>query len=1015
MNFSQWMQAHRRSLLFVIGLLAAAGALTAFRLPISLFPNVAFPRAVVALDAGDRPAEQMATLVTMPVEEALRRVPNVLDVESKTSRGSAEISVNFDWGTDMAQATLQAQSSISEILGTLPQGTSMQVRRMDPTVFPVLAYSLTSKQQSLSALHDLAQFQMRPLLSSVEGVARVDVTGGATDEFEVAVDPARLAAYKLSLADVSKAIGSSNVLMATGRIEDHYKLYLVIADATITKLDDLRNVVVSANGPTQIRLGDIATVRAGVTPQWMRVTADGQDAVLVNIYQQPGANSVAMAKAIRAKLSTFQAQMPPGVRLANWYDQSELVTAAATSVRDAIMIGVVLAALTLFVFLRNWKITAIAVALVPVVMAATILLLDVFGMGFNIMTLSGMAAAVGLVIDDAIVMIEHIVRRMREGGANAFHGRVMAAALEFTRPLAGSSGATLIIFVPLAFLSGVTGAFFKALSITMASALFISFMVTWLAVPILCDRWLKPKDAEEHTESRLAIWMNTRYATLIGRVSARPVLVLIGLVPLVVVAAFAFTRVGSGFMPTMDEGGFVLDYHTEPGTSISETDRLMKQVEAIVSANPNVATYSRRTGAGLGGDLNEPNRGDFFVRLKSGKREPIEIVMEEIRSKVETDVPGVSIELAQLMEDLIGDLTAVPQPVQIKIYSDDQTILNSTARKVAEAIGKVQGVVDVNDGINPAGDALELRIRPDAAAAEGMDPQSIAQAVSDMVQGNVATQFQNGPKTVGIRVRVAGALALTDTQLGQLQIRAADGHLFALDRVASRVTVTGQPEVSRDNLKRMVAVTARIDGRDLGSTVADVQKVLATTNLLPTGVYYELGGLFKQQQIAFKGLMTVFGAAVALVFGLLLFLYERFRIALAVLAMPLLATGAVFVGLWVTGIELNISAMMGMTMIIGIVTEVAIFYVSELQGLMRDEEMPLERALIEAGRNRLRPIAMTTIAAILALLPLAFALGQGSAMQQPLAVAIISGLIVQLPLVLLLLPVLLQLLMKPRR
>jgi CzcA family heavy metal efflux pump len=1015
MNFSQWMQAHRRSLLFVIGLLAVAGALTAFRLPISLFPNVAFPRAVVSLDAGDRPAEQMATLVTMPVEEALRRVPNVLDVESKTSRGSAEISVNFNWGTDMAQATLQAQSSISEILGTLPQGTSMQVRRMDPTVFPVLAYSLTSKQQSLSALHDLAQFQMRPLLSSVEGVARVDVTGGATDEFEVAVDPARLAAYKLSLADVSKAISASNVLMATGRIEDHYKLYLVIADATITKLDDLRNVVVSANGPAQIRLGDVATVRAGVTPQWMRVTADGQDAVLVNIYQQPGANSVAMAKAIRAKLSVFQAQMPPGVRLANWYDQSELVTAAASSVRDAIMIGVVLAALTLFAFLRNWKITAIAVALVPVVMAATILLLDVFGMGFNIMTLGGMAAAVGLVIDDAIVMIEHIVRRMREGGASAFHGRVMAAALEFTRPLAGSSGATLIIFVPLAFLSGVTGAFFKALSITMASALFISFMVTWLAVPILCDRWLKPKDAEEHTESRLATWMNTRYAALIGRVSARPVLVLTGLVPLVVVAAFAFTRVGSGFMPTMDEGGFVLDYHTEPGTSISETDRLMKQVEAIVSANPNVATYSRRTGAGLGGDLNEPNRGDFFVRLKSGKREPIETVMEEIRSKLETDVPGVSIELAQLMEDLIGDLTSVPQPVQIKIYSDDQSTLNSSARKVAEAIGKVQGVVDVNDGINPAGDALELHIRPDAAAAEGMDPQSIAQAVSDMVQGNIATQFQNGPKTVAIRVRVAGALALTDTQLGQLQIRAPDGHLFALDRVASRVTVTGQPEVSRDNLKRMVAVTARIDGRDLGSTIADVQKVLATTKLLPTGVYYELGGLFKQQQIAFKGLMTVFGAAVALVFGLLLFLYERFRIALAVLAMPLLATGAVFIGLWVTGIELNISAMMGMTMIIGIVTEVAIFYVSELQGLMRDEEMPLDRALTEAGRNRLRPIAMTTIAAILALLPLAFALGQGSAMQQPLAVAIISGLIVQLPLVLLLLPVLLQLLMKPRR
>ncbi|WP_137962626.1 efflux RND transporter permease subunit, partial [Burkholderia sp. 4M9327G5] len=512
MNFGQWMQMHRRSLLFVVALLAVAGALTAFRLPISLFPNVSFPRAVVSLDAGDRPAEQMATLVTMPVEEALRRVPNVRDVESRTSRGSAEISLNFDWGTDMAQATLQAQSAIAEILPSLPPGTKMQVKRMDPTVFPVLAYSLTSSRQSLAQLRDLAQLQLRPLLSSVDGVARVEVTGGAQDELQVAIDPARLAAYKLSVEDVSKAIGAGNVLMATGRIEDHYKLYLVVADTTITSLDTLRNAVVSSAGGNQVRVGDIATVSRGTVPQWIRVTADGQDAVLVNVFQQPGANSVAMAKAIRAKLGAFEKQMPPGVHLANWYDQSQLVIASASSVRDAILIGVVLAAITLFVFLRNWKITAIAVALVPVVMSSTILLLDVFGMGFNIMTLGGMAAAVGLVIDDAIVMIEHIARRVREAGTHAFHGRVMSAALEFTRPLAGSSAATLIIFVPLAFLSGVTGAFFKALSITMASALFISFVVSWLAIPILCDHWLTPADAEEHRESRLSHWMNIRYA-----------------------------------------------------------------------------------------------------------------------------------------------------------------------------------------------------------------------------------------------------------------------------------------------------------------------------------------------------------------------------------------------------------------------------------------------------------------------------------------------------------------------
>ncbi|MBU6514020.1 MAG: efflux RND transporter permease subunit [Betaproteobacteria bacterium] len=1009
MTFGQWMQTHRRSILFVVALFALGGALTAFRLPTSLFPTVQFPRVVVSLDAGDRPAEQMATVVTTPVEEAVRRVPGVKSLQSTSSRGNALVSVNFEWGTDMAQATLQVQAAIGSILSKLPAGTAMDVKRMDPTVFPIIGYSLTSKTESQTALYELAQYQIRPLLSSVAGVASIDVTGGAQQEYHVSIDPARLAAYKLSLADVARAIGANNVLAAGGRIEDHYKLYLVITNTSFATLDDVKNVMI-ASGPAMLRLSDIATVTAGTVPRWTRVSADGQDAVLVNVFQQPGGNSVQIAKDVRAKLAAFAKDMPKGVKVANWYDQSVLVTESARSVQDAILIGVVLAAITLFVFLRNWKITIIAVALVPVAMASTVLLLDVLGMGFNIMTLGGMAAAVGLVIDDAIVMIEHIVRRMREGGASSFHGRVMAAALEFTRPLTGSSAATLIIFVPLAFLTGVTGAFFKALSITMASALLVSFLVTWLAIPILCDRWLKPKDAEEKPAHGAGAWLARHYHQTLTRVSDRPWWLLAGLVPLVAAGAFAFTQVGSGFMPEMDEGGFSIDYRTPPGTSLTETDRLLREVEAIIRANPNVETYSRRTGVGLAGEFSAPNRGDFFIRLKAGDRPPSDVVMEQIRARIEREVPGVQIELFQLMEDLIGDLTAVPQPIQIKIFSDDPKVLEATARKTAAAVGKVSGVVDVKDGLNPAGDALEVRVRPDAATAEGMDPAAVSQAVSDMLEGNVPTEFQRGPQMIGVRVRVDGASTMTDTELSNLLLRAPDGHMFPVRRVADIVPVSGQPEITRDNLKRMVAVTARISGRDLGSTVGDVRNAIDAQQLMPAGVYYELGGLYQQQQIAFKGLMAVFGAAIALVFALLLFLYERFRIAIAVMAMPLLASGAVFVGLWMTGIELNISAMMGMTMIIGIVTEVAIFYVSEFQELVREQGMEPREALIEAGRNRLRPIAMTTIAAILALLPLAFALGQGSAMQQPLAIAIIAGLIVQLPLVLLVLPVLLRLL-----
>lgn len=1005
MNFTQWVQAHRRSILFLLLILALGGIGAAFKLPVTLFPNVDFPRVVVNLDSGDRPADLMMLQVTLPVEEAVRRVPGVLDVRSTTSRGAADVSVSFSWGTNMNLAMVQVNEAITQVLPQLPPGTRLTTKRMDPTVFPIIAYSLTSKTRSAVELYDLAQYQLRPLLSSVNGVARVQVQGGAQEEYRVTVDPARLHAYGLTLADVAKALSAANVVTAVGRLEDHYKLYLVVSDTRLKSLARIRQTVLRSGADGLVRLEDVATVSDSTVPQWIRVTADGKDAVLINIFQQPGSNSVEISKGIKARLAAYARELPEDVKIANWYDQSGLVIASAASVRDAILIGVGLAALILLAFLRNLKITLIAVIVVPTVLAATVVLLYALNMSFNIMTLGGMAAAVGLIIDDAIVMTEHIVRRLR-GTHGPHHGRVMAAALEFIRPLAGSSASTVVIFIPLAFLSGVTGAFFKALSLTMAAGLTISFFVTWLAVPLLADHLLTEKDANQKEGGRITQWLHGRYEALLQRMLARPAWVLLGVVPLLAAGFIAYRHVGSGFMPAMDEGGFILDYRTPPGTSLTETDRLLRQVEAILEATPEVQTYSRRTGTQLGGGVTEANEGDFFVRLKPLPRRPIEDVMDEVRKKVERNVPGVKIELAQLMEDLIGDLTAVPQPVEIKIFSDDPAVLQALAEKTALAIGKIPGIVDVRTGIKPAGDALEIHVDRAKAALEGVDPESVTQLLGEYLAGTVTTQIQKGPKMVGVRVWTPQGIRNTERDVARLRLRAPDGHEFPLSRVAKIVPVSGQPEINRENLKRMVAVTARISGRDLGSTIADVQKVLNQPGWFPKGVYYELGGLYKQQQIAFQGLVAVMAAAVALVFLLLLFLYERFRVAIAIMAIPLLSLSAVFIGLWLSGIELNISAMMGMTMIVGIVTEVAIFYFSEYQDLAG--EMDGARALIEAGKNRMRPIAMTTFAAILTLAPLAFAIGQGSAMQQPLAVAIISGLVVQLPLTLLVMPVLFQ-------
>ncbi len=1009
MTAMAWIQSHRRSILFLLSLISIGGLTAAFHLPVSMFPAVDFPRVVVHLDAGDRPAEQMALQVTTPVEAAIRGVPGVQDVRSTTSRGSADVEARFAWGTDMPAAALQVNAAVAQILPVLPAGTTLETHRMTPTVYPIIAYSLVSDTVSLARLRDIAEYEIRPLLLGIDGVARVRVQGGAVAEYQVIADPARLQAVGLSMGDVARALSAANVLAAVGRLEDHYKLYLVVSDDRFRRLAQIGDTVLRSDARGVVRVKDIARVRLGVAPVWQRVTADGYDAVLFSIYQQPDGNSVQIAADVRARLAAFRSTLPPGVRVANWYDQSRLVVASAASVRDAILIGVVLAAAVLWLFLRNAKVMVIALLVVPAALAATVVLLQVLGMSFNIMTLGGMAAAVGLIVDDAIVMVEHIMRRQRESDL-PHQERVMGAAQEFLRPLAGSSAATLVIFVPLAFLSGVTGAFFKALSATMASGLLLSFCITWLAVPILADRWLTEADAEAaEREGRLIVWFHHRYEALLTALFARPLWLLAGIAPLLLGGWLAYHAIGSGFMPAMDEGGFTLDYRSKPGTSLTETDRLLRQLEAIISSDPNVASYSRRTGAQLGGDVTEANEGDLFVRLKSGPRAPIDVVMEEIRRRIEAQVPGLEIETAQLMEDMIGDLTAVPQPIEVKIFSDEPAKLFAAAHAAAALLGRIPGVVEIKDGINPAGDAIEIHVDRLRAAREGMDPDSVTRAVAAQVQGTVVTQIERPPKMVGLRLWTSARRRDTDAKLADLLLRAPDGHLFPLRRVARFVAVQGQPQIDRENLRRMVAVTARLEGRDMGSAAAAVQRALDAPGALPAGVVYEMGGMYQQQQIAFRGLMIVLGAAVALVFLLLLFLYERFRVALAILATPLLCISAVFIGLWTAGLELNISALMGMTMIVGIATEVAIFYFSEFQGLAGtgSADAALRRqALIQAGRNRMRPIAMTTAAAILTLLPLAFAIGQGSAMQQPLAVAIVSGLLVQLPVTLLVMPVL---------
>ena len=998
------LQRHSRSIWLCLFLVTIAGLLAARHLPVTLFPHINYPRVVVSIDAGERDATQMAADTTRPAEIALRAIPGVTQIRSTTSRGSAEIALSFDWGDDMSAATLATQGALATILPDLPVGTRFSVRQSDPTIFPVMGLSLTSDTMSGVQLQQIAQLRLRPLISTVPGVAGVDVLGGSAPEIEVELDPAKLQALGMTVADVSGALAASNSVAAVGRIEDRHRLYLALIEDKLASEADVATIPVkagSAPGAGVATLGQIATIRRAPAQAWTRVTSNGTDAVLVNIRQTPTADAVALVKQVEDRLNG--AGLPASVKVSTFYDQSELVTGAATSVRDAILLGAVLAGVVLYLFLRSWRLMVMTATLLPAVLAATCLALTALHMSFNMMTLGGMAAAVGLVVDDAVVMLEHLMRRLQEAEGEAERPSMLAAAREMARPLFGSTLATIVVFLPLAFISGVTGGFFKALAITMVAALGVSLLYARYVLPLVADRWLTLKDAEAADKAeRITGGLVRGYGRVAHRAFAKPAL-FSGVTAAILIFAgtVAWTHLQSGFMPAMDEGGFILDYKAKSGAALSDTDRLLRQVETIIRQTPEVTSYSRRTGVQLGGGLTEADEGDFFIRLRGGSRRPIDDVMAEIRAKVETQVPGLQVETAQLMEDLIGDLTAVPQPIEVKLFSDDPDQLAGSARKVAAAIGKIDGVVEVVNGLRVAGDAVTIQVDRAAAAMAGVDPGAVGKQVEAQIGGTPATQILSGEQVIDVRVRLPQELRQRASDLGALLIRSADGRTVPLRSIAKIGITAGQRQITREDLAPFIAVTARLEGKDLGTGMKEVQAAVADLRL-PSSIRVDYGGLYAQQKKSFSDLATVFAAALLLSALLLTLLFERWTFTIAVILTVLLSTSAVFLGLWLTGTELDISALMGLTMVVGMITELAIFLLAELP----TGQAPNAESLMEAGRARLRPILMSALIAILTLLPLALGIGRGSGLQRPLATAIIFGLGVGAPLILTMLPML---------
>jgi multidrug efflux pump subunit AcrB len=1038
-----WFSRHSKSIVFLILVLAAVGIYEAYTLPIAVFPTTNFPRIIIGVDNGVMPIDQMEVTVTRPLENAVNSVPGLEDVRSITSRGTAEIDLFFDWNVDMIQTLQLVNSEVSRIRGTLPPTAQIETHRLDFASFPILGYSLTSNTVSQPKLWELATYELKPRLNRLPGVASILVQGGQVPEFQITPDPARMLKSKVAVQDILDAVNQTNLIDSPGMMTYNHQLFLSLINGQVRTPEEIGNIVVKTTGGVPVRIRDVGTVADSTAPNFTRVTANAKPAVLLSINRQPNSNTVTVADEVHQEIEALRPTLPPGINLSVYYDQSDIVRESIASVRDAIIIGLLLAGFVIWLFLRDWGTAVMTGLVVPVTIFVTVIVMKIVGQSFNMMTLGGLAAAVGLVIDDKIVVVENIVLH-RDGGEGPL--KATASALkELTIPLIGSTLTPIVVFLPLISMTGVVGTFFSALAIAMSVSLFTSLVLAlvWTSNlgTFLIRRGqggsesadLPAEDAEGHETAEAAEMAQTRRmmaaeeASLRGgwfehiikfyerrmRWALEHPLWMAGFCALLVVASYySYNALGSDLLPAMDEGGFVLDYVMPAGASLQETGRVLDHVEQILRATPEVESISLRTGLQLGlAAVTEPNTGDFAVKLKQDRKRGIDDIVADVRAKVTQQEPALDVEFVQVLQDMIADLTGAPEPVVVKLFADDPDLLKTWAPQVADAIERrvvINGqhpVVDVADGIDNtmSGPAVEFQIDPAAAAKAGFTVEQLTTVASAIVDGEPATTpvvVNNRPYTV--RVRYPAANRASKEAMANTILVSSSGSAATLGSLATISELPGQTEILRENLQRDVEVTARLEGVDLGTGMAAVQEKIRELNLPPT-IRVEYGGAFKEQQKDFRDLVIVLVLALVLIFLVLLVEFRSYTAPIAILSSAVLSTSGVFLALLVTRTTFNVSSFMGLIMVVGIVAKNGILLLDANQRFLH-VGFTAEEALIQAGRRRLRPIVMTAMAAVAGMLPLSLALGAGSQMLQPLAIAVIGGILISMVLSLIITP-----------
>jgi CzcA family heavy metal efflux pump len=1007
---------HAVAIVFIALSLCLGGVYCAFHIPSSVFPQTNFPRVVILVDNGVMPADEMMAAITRPIEEAMKDIPGVTTIRSATGRGSAEVNVFFNWKVDMIQSELYVIGRLSQISSTLPNTTTTDVRRLTFSAFPIIGVSLTSKTRDITHLWETARYDLKPRFLRIPGVARVDLVGGRTTEYHVVVDPLRLQALGLSLSDVTGAFEQNNLISPAGMHEENHFLYLTLVDGRLKDPQEIADFPVKVVHGRPIHVRDFARVERGPEPIFNIVTADGEPAVLLNIRSQPDGSTLDIAKSLRRELDALRRELPPDMKLAFFYDQSLIVGESVRSVWEAILFGLVLSVAILYLFLKNSGSTAVATLVIPLTVLITLVAMKLTGLTFNLMTLGGIAAAIGLVIDDAIVVVEAIHTKLSSGMKRVT--AVQSGIGEILKPLVASTLTPVVVFLPLAFLDGITGVFFRALAMTMVVSLLMSLVLAVTVTPSLAAWLMKVRGSQVSSDHAAEGGPVLRRVIGLYELTIRAALrhrwVTLGLCVLILLAGVQiYGRFESEFLPPMDEGGFVIDYEGRPGTSLAQTNQMLIQAEQILRTVPEVESYSRRTGARLALAIAEPHTGDFLVKLKPDRKRPTADVISDLRHQFNATVPGLRWEFPGILGDLIGDLMWSPAPVEIKLFSTDIDFLKDKAPQIEERIQKVKGVVDTFNGLVYTGNSIHLQVRTVDAERFGLTVDEIAKAVNTAMLGQTASSILEGDRIIEIRVLVEPKAIDRIKTLQDLPIRTPSGQIVQVSQVADVVEEAGQLELRREDMRQDVAVTARLENRDMGSAMAEIRAQLSKDPSIPPGTL-DFGGLYEQQQKSFYNLLIVLIMAIALVFTVLLIEFRGFSEPTAIVLGAVLAMFGTVMALYLTGTSLNVVSFLGAIIGVGIVAKNGILMLDFVNHL-QEQGLPPDEALVQSGRRRLRPVLMTSLAAVLGMLPLAYGIGSGADMLRPLAIAVIGAVCISILFSLIATPIFYRLLLAIQR